>query len=267
MKIVTAVVNSPMFIEMQYYTLKKYVKGDYEFIVFNDAKDFADFSNFNDPTLRGQITDMCKKLNIPCINIPNDHHRMMRCASTRTGEAMNYILGFQRNYPDKYLLLDSDMFLVDYFDVHKYDDYECMIVPQYRKNGNGSDIHYIWNGLFYFDTTKLRNMELMNWALVQYTDTGGMMHEWLSKQPKETIYVLRHLSSCQWNMRELPSSLADKSALIDFLKADYRNEQGKFFCEIYDNCILHYRAGGNWRGEGADKHKQLTEKLKIALLN
>jgi len=39
MKIVTAVVNNPTFIEVQYHTLKKYVKGDYDFIVFNDAKD------------------------------------------------------------------------------------------------------------------------------------------------------------------------------------------------------------------------------------
>jgi hypothetical protein len=46
MKIVTAVVNNPDFIEIQYHTLKKYFKGDYEFIVFNDAKDFPDFSNF-----------------------------------------------------------------------------------------------------------------------------------------------------------------------------------------------------------------------------
>ena len=37
-KVVTAVVNNPVFIELQHHTLKKYFKGgDYEFIVFNDA--------------------------------------------------------------------------------------------------------------------------------------------------------------------------------------------------------------------------------------
>ena len=45
MKIVTVVVNNPIFIIIQYYTLKKYFKGDYEFIVFNDAKDFPDYTN------------------------------------------------------------------------------------------------------------------------------------------------------------------------------------------------------------------------------
>ena len=48
MKIVTAVVNNPVFIEIQYYTLQKYMKCDYEFIVFNDAKSFSDYSNGGD---------------------------------------------------------------------------------------------------------------------------------------------------------------------------------------------------------------------------
>ena len=51
MKIVTSVVNNPTFIEIQYYTLQKYFKGEYEFIVFNDAKDFPDFTNGNDITI------------------------------------------------------------------------------------------------------------------------------------------------------------------------------------------------------------------------
>ena len=55
MKIVTAVVNNPDFIEIQYHTLKKYFKGDYEFIVFNDAKDFADFTNDGDITLKNKL--------------------------------------------------------------------------------------------------------------------------------------------------------------------------------------------------------------------
>jgi len=55
MKIITAVVNNPIFIEIQYYTLKKYFQGEYEFIVFNDAKDFPDFTNYNDITIKSQI--------------------------------------------------------------------------------------------------------------------------------------------------------------------------------------------------------------------
>ena len=47
---------------------------------------------------------------------------------------------------------------------------------------------------------------------------------------------------------------------------DIRNKNGKFFCEIYDNVFLHYRAGGNWLREGLHVHKMLTKQLKEALL-
>ena len=35
MKILVGVVNNPIFIEMQYHTLKKYMTCDYELIIFN----------------------------------------------------------------------------------------------------------------------------------------------------------------------------------------------------------------------------------------
>ena len=47
---------------------------------------------------------------------------------------------------------------------------------------------------------------------------------------------------------------------------DSRNVDSKFFSEIYDITFLHYRAGGNWRREGMDTHKKLTNMLKEALL-
>ena len=58
MKVVTAVVNNPLFIELQYYSLKKYIPCDFEYIVFNDAKDFPDFTNNGDVAMR-------KKIHIP----------------------------------------------------------------------------------------------------------------------------------------------------------------------------------------------------------
>lgn len=77
---------------------------------------------------------------------------------------------------------------------------------------------------------------------------------------------IKHLWSLIWNINELPKNLQNKTKLIDFLKNDVRNRNNKFFCEIYDNVFLHYRAGGNWNREGLNFHKSLSEKLKNALL-
>ena len=92
MKVLTAVVNNPIFIEIQNYTLKKYMKCDYEFIVFNDAKGFPDFSNGNNPRIKIIIEELCKKLDIKCINIPNEQHINEESACIRCANSMNFIL-------------------------------------------------------------------------------------------------------------------------------------------------------------------------------
>jgi len=282
MKIITAVVNNPLFIEIQYHTLKKYFKGDYEFIVFNDAKGFPDFTNGNDITIKQQIEDLCNKFNIKCINIPNEHHKHQECPCIRCANSMNYILQYQLENPDKYLLLDSDMFIIDYFDINKYSQYDCAIVLQSRNNNN---INYFWNGIYYFDMVRMKKTELLNWDKIGNCDVGGMMQQWLKLQMNNTpipniydirsikqtfhtndIYYMRHLWSCTWNISELPKNLENNSKLIDFLHNDSRNVNGKFFCEIYDDVFLHYRAGGNWRREGMDLHNNLSLSLKNCLL-
>ena len=282
MKIITAVVNNKTFIEIQHYTLQKYFKGNYEFIVFNDAKDFPDFTNGDDITIKKQIEDLCHELNITCINIPNNNHKINKCATNRCADSMNYILQYQKNNPDKYLLLDSDMFLVDYFDINKYSQYDCAIVLQSRNNFN---INYFWNGIYYFDMTKMKNIDLLNWNYCSQTDVGGMMQQWLKIQMQnvampnteeirwsdksfhtENIYFIKHLWSCSWDETEIPENIKNNNKLIEFIKSDVRNVNNKFFCEIYENVFLHYRAGGNWRNEGIDLHKKLSNSLKTALL-
>ena len=281
MKIVTSVVNNPTFIEIQYYTLKKYFQGEYEFIVFNDAKPFKDYTNGGDIKVRSKIQDVCEKLNITCINIPNIKHRRLGCSAKRCADAMNFILQYQKDNPDKYLLLDSDMFLVDYFDINKYSNYDCAVVLQSRQNHN---INYFWNGIYYFNINKMKNLELLNWDCCSECDVGGMMQEWIKKQMKnnifpntdeirksystdktfhtDDIYFIKHLWSCSWDMSELPKNLENNVELLDFLKNDKRNKDNKFFCEIYDDVFLHYRAGGNWMKEGMEFHNEMTEKLK-----
>ena len=243
MKIVTAVVNNPLFIIIQYYTLKKYFKGaSYEFIVFNDAKDFPDFTNNNETKIKAIIKSVCKKLGVLCIDIPNSHHRKMKEPSFRTDDSMNYILKYQIRNPDKYLLLDSDMFLIDYFDINKWSAYDCSVVLQSRTHGtNGNQINYFWNGIYYFDMTKMKNTELLNWRCSPYCDTGGMTQVWLEKTKKEkpeSINYMRCLTG-GWNIDDLPDNLKSKKRLIEFIKNDCRNKNAddgsSIFSEIYED--------------------------------
>jgi len=268
MKIITSVVNNPTFIEIQHYTFHKYFKGEFEFIVFNDAKEFSDYTNSGDLTIKNKIYNICKKLNIKCINIPNNHHKKLNKMTDRHADIFNnYVLKYQKNNPDKYLLIDSDMFLIDYFDIKKYEKYDCGIVLQKRENDK-----YFWPGLCYMNFNIIQNIHLLNWDCVHLPislDSGGMMKHWLQLQVKkpDTIYYIKHLWSCSWDEINLPKNIAQQNQVINFLKTDPRNKNNKFFCEIYDDVFLHYRAGGNWMKEGMTLHNDLTEKLKNILMN
>lgn len=281
MKVITAVVNNPVFIEIQYYTLKKYMKCDYEFIVFNDAKGFPDFSNGENVHIKNEIENLCESLGIKCINIPNEQHMHNHCPVARCADSMNFILNYQIQHPDKYLLLDSDMFLIDDFYLTDYDEYKCAVVLQSRKHYN---INYVWNGLYYFDFNILPNIELLNWSNKPGCDVGGMMEQWLTTQTRnipntdeirhsdetfciDNIYYIKHLWSCTWDESEMPENIKNNDKLCAFIKSDPRNRNGKFYCEIYDKKFLHYRAGGNWERRGMNIHIELSSKLREILLN
>jgi hypothetical protein len=260
MKIVTSVVNNPIFIEIQYHTLKQFMKSDYEFIVFNDAKGFADYTNDGDIFIRDKITRLCNLLNIECIEIPNDHHKTILNASYRTAESMNFILEYQKKNPDKYLLIDSDMFLIDYFNEEEFSKYDCAMVVQ-----NRNELCYIWNGIYYFNIKNL-NTSLMNWHCTPTSDTGGQMHKWLIKSNylnNNKAFHIGHFKSLTWNQSNIKFK---NSKLMDFLISDPRNKDNHFFCEIYYNKFLHYRAGGNWQKKKISDHYELSEKLKNALV-
>lgn len=248
------------------------MKCEYEFIVFNDAKNFPDFTNGNDTTVKSMIETICNNLGIKCINIPNQHHKQQQCAAIRCADSMNYILNFQKSNPDKYLLIDSDMFLIDDFKENEYENYNCAVVLQSRNNRT---INYIWNGLYYFDFNRIQNSHMLNWNCCKDCDVGGMMQKWLQTQTKDipncdeirhtnnkyhrdNIYFINHLWSGSWNESEIPENLKDNLKLIEYIKSDPRNTSGKFFCEIYDNKFLHYRAGGDWERRGLRTHVNLS---------
>jgi hypothetical protein len=277
MKILTSVVNNPTFIEIQYNTLKKFVHFEYEFIVFNDAKKFPDFTNGNNIAIHSQIENICRELHIDCIDIPNESHRTNHCPVVRCADAMNFMLEYMKENIDEYLIIDSDMFLIDYLNIDEYRKNDCAIVIQSRNHYYHID--YLWNGLFYFNMCKMKNIELLKWDKFMDCDVGGSMCEWLKKQSNQipnvydirnkdinynnnNIYFIKHLWSLTWDISELPENLKKHACLIQYLEEDPRNKNNKYYCEIYDNKFLHYRAGGNWNREGLDLHIYLSEKLK-----
>lgn len=272
MKVLSVVVNNPIFIEMQYKSLTKYINSDFEFIVFNDAKEFPDVTNSGDTSMRYRISETCKKLSIRCIEINNGHHAQEKNASRRHSESVNIMYEFMKAYRDIYLVIDSDMFLVDHFDIKDYEMYTCACVLQERLN-----IRYFWPNYFILNTEKIEFENDLNFSIVPGADSGGGNSVWLRKlvpqkfptcneirrsphQYKcEKLYLIKGLWSGSWDETEFPENL--NSQLLDFVKSDPRNTNGKFFCEIYDNRFLHLRGQSNWDLSVIDQNKILVSGL------
>ena len=170
------------------------------------------------------------------------------------------MLEYQKEKPDKYLILDSDMFLVDEIDFDsEYAQYSAAVLLQTRFI-NDAEHNYIWNGIAYFDMEQITHQYEMDWNLCNGCDTGGMMKDWLSKQAN--VYYLNHMVPMDIDENNFPKNLLkDGGRLLEVIKNDPRNENGKFFIEIIEDKILHYRGGGDWERKGLDLHFNLSKKL------
>ena len=145
-KIYTYSHNRPDFIEIQYNTIKRHVKDDFEFIVFNNERPGGD-GGFDESKI-GEISSICEKLNIECIKVELDPELQymngekmfeedrylngnIACAYSYTWGWKNYIC----NNDCLSVILDSDMFLIkDVSFIKMMEGYNFSYVPSYRYN-------------------------------------------------------------------------------------------------------------------------------------
>ena len=202
---------------------------------------------------------------------------------------MNFMLKYQIANPDQYLILDSDMFLIDYLDVNeRYKNYKTAFNLHSRFSNNRL-YRYMWVGIVYVDMRKIDDIYYLDWGLnYGITDCGGISEEWMNRQINEgekipsvyeldfnkfdnfhisNIYFMKANKAHIWKIEEIPKYLNKNKKFIEFLKDDKRNYGELIFSEIYDDIFYHYRSGCNWRGEGFEYHKYLSNKLNEVIID
>lgn len=205
---------------------------------------------------------MCEKLNISCIHIPNQHHRTLPVPSIRHSQSLNFITKYMISCPDKYFMLDSDMFFVDLFDIAEFEDYYFCYVSQTRTIRK-KVIEYPWANLFYINIHDIPNTQFMDWSVDIGLDTGGKCAAWLSSLDTHKTLKLNWLGSCKWDANDMPSRINKHITL--FVNNDVRNVDGKYFSELYFDKLLHYRGASNWMEQSQQMHTHLVHLLKSAL--
>lgn len=278
--IITHSYNRPDFIEIQYKTFKKFMHDEYEFIVFNDARDSQ---------IREQINKICSQYQISCIEIPQEihdrpylqrdnnsgyNHSAVRCANV-----VQYsldILGF--DHDDLVMIIDSDMFLVNEFSVREYlKNHDIAALPQCRSNEQ-EKIDYIWNGLIFFNMATLPHKRTLNfncgWVNGALTDVGGYTYYYFKNNPdvklkhfESLVYVKDFWCNNCFNNPETQicihnNHIMDSLHFSNPLKKLVAQDRHSIMEVFINNTFLHYRAGGNWNNESAEYHQK-----KTALLN
>jgi hypothetical protein len=214
-KIYTYSHNRPDFIELQYNTIKRHVKDDFEFIVFNNERDGGD-GGF-DANKITQINQICEKLNIECIRVELDselqymnNQKMFdgdRYLNGNIACAYSYTWGW-KNYISKNdclsVIIDSDMFLIkDVSFVEMMEGYNFSYVPSYRLTRNYKDENdrgeiafvYPWNGIVMAKTSELPNASEMSWGWGYVNniavDVGGELYYYIEKYKDQvkTLYI------------------------------------------------------------------------------
>jgi hypothetical protein len=185
----------PDFIRLQYESIKKHIKSDYKYVVFNNSIDSKE--NYD------EIHNICRELQVECVDIPKDSeviNMTNRLGSMTHGYpnpnvACSYpiIWTFKKYVTDekRVCIIDSDMFFIK--DINFDDlmgDKEVVAIPQYRANHT---IKYYWNAFICVDLGKNPLLKELDWNFGSVhgteTDVGGFMNDFLIENYFDTTYI------------------------------------------------------------------------------
>jgi len=146
------------FIELQYKSILKYIKGNFDYIIFNNA------SNENQRMSNRLI---CDKFNIKCIDTNLTY--INGTPSSMAGEGLNESFQYLKN--KKVFKLDSDMFFMGECNLEKeFENFNILYIPNLKSFGE-----LMWSGCFGIDLTVIKDD--INFMPIVNTDTfGNSMH-------------------------------------------------------------------------------------------
>lgn len=213
MKIYSIHYNKPEYIYLQKNLLDKYMKIPFEFIIIDNSVD----NNIKD-----KIRLVTEELNIRRIECYNNIFSM---DSRSHQNAFKYIID-DIIEDEVIMILDHDVFIINYLDLSYYDNFDILYLPQFR-----GDVEYVWPGLVIFN--KIKNKENISfksgYIKGQPCDTGAEMHHYL----KNNNLKIKHISENYINYdRLLMSNL--------------------------DDIFIHLISGSDW-----NKNYDLKDKLKF----
>ena len=236
--IFTSVVNRPDFVLLQNKLFQKFLKNDYQFHVVDDSID---------QTISEQFDTICSENGFSYYKKPERTVQMnpaQACADTVQWTYDTLIKENHKN--DIVFFCDSDLFLIDEFDIVNYMNGAIIAgLPQYR-----GSVTYMWNGIMFFNVSMMEDLN------INFSD--GVIEDELTDVGGHTYYYFKKNNI---QMKE-----TDVQYPTHYYDIELQNEEvtrGYNFELHLDGKFLHYRAATNWHTNWRGSEDPLTYKTKI----
>jgi hypothetical protein len=234
--IFTSVVNRPDFVELQQRLFKKFLLNEYQFHIVDDSIIESIESEFQSVCFENGLKYYKKPPRVVAMN------PAQACGDTVQWTYDNIIC--KNHSEDIVFFLDSDMFLIDEFDIVDYmEDAIIAGLPQVRGH-----VTYMWNGIMFFNMPKIedKNIDFSDGVVEGHmTDVGGMTYWYFKKtgiKMKET----------------------DVQYPTHYNEIDLQKDAGGYNMELHlDGKFLHYRAATNWHSNWRGLDDPLVGKTKV----
>ena len=255
-RIMTFCYNRADLIELQYKCFCRFLKDDWELIVFNDASVKED---------KLKIKDMCNKLNIFHIRFPQKFHKTSallskidewklnpetkqidllyrlkdKYAAVRHSNVIQYALdNFGYHHNDIIGLIDGDMFLVR--EVSIKDELSGYDILGYVKEDFLANLKYINPAFVFFNPNQLKNVRSLRFAIYNIDnwvlDTGAESLTYTRKHPLKIKPVNKDYPPLHLNNDQLKAMNFSEQE-INFIR------NSKYSFEYFYNFnFLHYKS-------------------------
>lgn len=220
------------FLELQYQSLKYWLKDSFEYYCIDNFHSKQDSEN---------IKLTCNRLNINYIKF--DTYELRGNAHDHA-PALNSIKTIS-NDQDINVILDFDIFMIDSFCMSKYiENYDVAGMYQQRNN---FELEYL--APFIVIVNSNQNFSSIDFQSCSHvlTDVGGNTYSYIKNKK---VRWIQHTSALN-----TPSD-------VNCFNVDYDSSYG---CQVLENSFLHYYRGTNWDNQSPEYQVKKTEWLKRVL--
>jgi len=274
--IVSTWVNHPEVLKIHRDLWSAAFNESVRYVAYIDAKEYADFSNFGDTTMRQQLVQACINNSIEYVLVPEEYHVQrdrvfLNCKiladqtpSGRNSLVCQYVWKKEvlEGSVDQLVLVQSDIFPYRRFTWNSIMRGADFYYRPQQRTDNGITVHYAWEGLCFFDT---RTWTLDRKRLVSFeyafqnsvfTDTGGGLWVLLNCLEENQKFGFQEFDSNRWSSDmtlDLPYWV-EQQLLIDPRNRIDESGTAWYYSELFDQTFFHLRAGGNWDCVGKEMH-------------